>query len=82
MHPHSAWPARRASQHAKARVPHALYADCATRAHPALLRVRPSAGDVLTVTMMQRFVTKLSKDNAEPEAAMCNAAAINSQPFR
>ena len=66
--PHSASPARRASPHANARGPHALYADGATRAHPVLLRMRPSAGDVLTVTMMQRFVTKLSKDDAEAAA--------------
>ena len=30
--------------------------------------MRPSAGDVLTVTMLQRFVTKLSKDDAEKAA--------------
>ena len=39
--PHSASPARRASPHANARVPHALYADCATRAHPVSLLMRP-----------------------------------------
>ena len=30
--------------------------------------MRSSAGDVLTVTIMQRFVTKLSKDDAEAAA--------------